>query len=248
MPAMEQLPALPERPMSYRILKELDLFADLPKQEVTRFADAARIKFYKKGQYLYSEAEEAKSFYVICSGWVKLLHITKDGEEVVIAMLAANNITGESAIFEDGNFASTAQIAEDAQILSIPITLLKERIRVSNALALNMLASMVRYQRQHEMQMEQFLLYSAPQRVGCFLLGLCPVQQQKDGMALDLPYDKTLIANMLGMKGPTFSRALKVLRDETGTEVSGARVTIHSMNRLLTFVNGCYSPHHLQRK
>ena len=50
MPAMEQLPALPERPMSYRILKELDLFADLPKQEVTRFADAARIKFYKKGQ------------------------------------------------------------------------------------------------------------------------------------------------------------------------------------------------------
>ena len=185
---------------------------------------------------------------MICSGWVKLLHITKDGEEVVIAMLAANNITGESAIFEDGNFASTAQIAEDAQILSIPITLLKERIRVSNALALNMLASMVRYQRQHEMQMEQFLLYSAPQRVGCFLLGLCPVRQQKDGMALDLPYDKTLIANMLGMKGPTFSRALKVLRDETGTEVSGARVTIHSMNRLLTFVNGCYSPHHLQRK
>lgn len=229
-------------------LRGLPLFANLPEKEVLPFADAAQIKSYKKGQYLYMEGEQAKFFYVMCSGWLKLLHVTEDGEETVIAMLTKNDITGESAFFEQGNFASTAQIVEDAQILSIPITLLKEQMGISTQLALNMLTSMIQYQRRHEMQLEQFLLYSAPQRVGCFILGLCPVQEQKDGVLLDLPYDKSLIANTLGMKGPTFSRALNMLRDQTGTRISGNRVTIDSMKRLLKFVDGCYLPHHLRKE
>ncbi|MFZ4125020.1 MAG: Crp/Fnr family transcriptional regulator [Rickettsiales bacterium] len=233
---------------SCHFLKELSLFANLPDKEVQIFADAAHIKSYTKGQYLYMEGEEAKFFYVMCSGWLKLLHVTEDGEEIVIAMLTKNNITGESAIFEQGNFASTAQIVEDAQILSIPIALLKEQMSVSNKLALNMLTSMIQYQRRHEMQVEQFLLYSAPQRVGCFILGLCPVFEQKDGVEIELPYDKTLIANTLGMKGPTFSRALNMLRDETGTRISGSRVTIDSIKGLLKFVDGCYLPHHLRKE
>ncbi len=229
-------------------LKNLSLFSSLPDKEVQVFAEAAHIKSYKKGQYLYMEGDEAKYFYVMCSGWLKLLHVTEDGEEIVIAMLTRNNITGESAVFEQGNFASTAQIVEDAQILSIPIALLKEQMSVSTQLALNMLTSMIQYQRRHEMQVEQFLLYSAPQRVGCFILGLCPVQEQKDGVEIELPYDKTLIANTLGMKGPTFSRALNMLRDETGTRISGSRVTVDSMKRLLKFVDGCYLPHHLRKE
>jgi CRP-like cAMP-binding protein len=229
---------------AYDFLRDLPLFADLSDKEAQPFVDAAQLKSYKKGQYLYMQGEEARYFYVMYSGWLKLLHMTEDGEEMVIAMLTKNHVTGESSIFEKGNFASTAQIVEDAQVLSIPITLLKEQMQVSNQLALNMLTSMIQYQRQHEMQVEQFLLYSAPQRVGCFILGLCPVQEQIDGVEIELPYDKTLIANTLGMKGPTFSRALNILRDETGTRISGSRVTVDSMKRLLKFVDGCYLRHH----
>lgn len=233
---------------SLAFFKGLALFDHLSDKEISRFADAAHIKSYKKGQYLYMEGEEAKFFYVICSGWLKLLHVTEDGEEVVVAMLTKDNITGESSIFEHGHFASSAQIVEDSQILSIPIALLKEQMGVSTRLASNMLTAMIQYQRRHEMQLEQYLLYSAPQRVGCFILGLCPVQEQKDGVKIELPYDKTLIANTLGMKGPTFSRALNVLRDETGTRISGSRVTVDSIKRLLKFVNGCYLPHHLRKE
>lgn len=233
---------------SLALFKGLALFDHLSDKEIARFAEAAHIKSYKKGQYLYMEGEEAKFFYVICSGWIKLLHVTEDGEEVIVAMLTKDNITGESAIFEHGHFASTAHIVEDAQILSIPIALLKEQMSVSNRLASNMLTSMIQYQRRHEMQLEQYLLYTAPQRVGCFILGLCPVQEQKDGVVLDLPYDKTLIANTLGMKGPTFSRALNILREETGTRISGSRVTVSSIKKLLKFVNGCYLPHHLRKE
>jgi len=229
---------------SLAFFKGLTLFANLAGKDVARFADASQIISHKRGKLLYLEGAQAGFFYVICNGWLKLFRTTEEGEEVILAMLTKNNIIGESALFGKGRFMSSAQVVEDAQILSVPLPLLKEQLRMNNQLALNMLASMVQYQRRHELQMEQYLLYSAPQRIGCFLLGLCPEIEQKDGVILNLPYDKTLIASTLGMKGGTFSRALNILREETGINISGTRVVIDSMKRLLDFVNGCYSQPH----
>jgi CRP-like cAMP-binding protein len=229
------------------VFKNLALFANLTVKEKSRFADAAQIKRYKKGQFLYMERDEAKSFYIICSGWLKLLHITEEGEEIIIGMLTKDSITGESSLFEQGNFASSAQVVEDAQILSLPIALLKEQIRANSQMAINMLTAMTQYQRQHESQLEEYLLYTAPQRVGCFILALCPLKEQVDGVVIDLPYDKTLIATTLGMKGPTFSRALNILRDETGTRVRGTQVTIDSVKRLIKFLDGCYLHNYLRK-
>jgi len=226
---------------SLTFFKGLTLFADLTDEEVARFVDASQIKSYKKGQALYLEGEQASSFYIMCSGWLRVFHTTDEGEEVNLAVLTRNSITGESAIFEQGCFTSSAQVVEDAQILSVPLALLKEQIRTNNKIAFNMLTSMVQHRRQHELQLEQYFLYSAPQRIGCFLLGLCPLVEQVDGVKLDLPYDKALIASILGMKGATFSRALNLLREETGIRITGTYVIIDSIARLLKFVNGCYS-------
>jgi CRP-like cAMP-binding protein len=160
-------------------------------------------------------------------------------------MLTAKNIIGKDAIFHQGNFTSTAQVVEDVQVLGIPLALLNEQLHKNSQLALNMLNSLTQYQRLHERQLEQYLVYSAPQRIGCFLLGLCPVLEQIDGVELTLPYDKTLIASVLGMKGATFSRALNILRQETGLQIIGTQVKIESMERLLKFVDGCYSSYAL---
>ena len=228
---------------SLAFLQGLPPFAHLPDAEIERFVEAAQLRNYQKGKLLYLEGHRAESFYVICNGWVKLFRTTEEGEEVILAMLTKNSVIGENAIFEHGLFTSTAQVAETAQILSLPLSILEEQLRTGNhQLAMNMLTSMVQYQRRHEMQQEQYLLYSAPQRIGCFLLELCSVQEQVDGVILNLPYDKSLIASTLGMKAATFSRALNILRGATGIQFLGTRVTIVSMARLLQFVKGCYSP------
>jgi CRP-like cAMP-binding protein len=230
--------------VSVDYFKSLTLFNNLSQKDVMRFADAAQVKAYKKGHVLYLEGDQAETFYIVCTGWLKLFRTTEEGEEINLAVVTSDSIIGESAIFEEGHYTNSAQVAEDAQVVSIPIALLKDELRRNSTLAFNMLTCMARYQRRNELHLERYLLYSAPQRIGCFLLGLCPVPQQKDGIVLNLPYDKTLIASTLGMKGATFSRALKLLRDETGISIAGTRITIVSMERLLKFVDGCYSYAH----
>ena len=194
---------------SLEFLKSISLFAKLSDKDIEQFASVSNLKAHKKGKLLYLEGDKADFIYIICNGWLKLFHITEEGEEVILAMLTSDSTTGENSIFEQGRFTSSAQVAEDATVICIPYSLVKKQLQLNNQLALNMLSTMVQYRRRHELQLEQYLLYSAPQRIGCFLLGLCPVPQQKDGVTLDLPYDKTLIASNLGMKGATFSaRAL----------------------------------------
>ena len=66
-------------------------------------------------------------------------------------------------------------------------------------------------------------MQNAPQRIGCFFLSLCP-EDKKKNIVFHLPYNKALIAEILGMKSATFSRALNILRQKTGIRIRDTRV------------------------
>jgi CRP-like cAMP-binding protein len=218
-------------------LRGASLFSHLSDQEIACFNAATQARSYKKGQILYLQQDSAQFFYVICSGWIKLFHTTQEGEEIVVDMLTTGDMVGESAIFADGQHTSSAQIIEDANLLSIPAHVLKEQICLNPTLALSMLSSMSRHHRRHYGEIAMNAMQSAPQRVGCFLLRLCP-RDKKEDVVLRLPYDKALIAYTLGMKGATFSRALNILREKTGMRIKGAAVEIDSVSQLAKFVYG----------
>ena len=230
-----QLTGHPE--YSLGCLRGASLFSHLTNKEIMCFSEAAQARSYKKGQLLYLQEEPAKFFYVICGGWVKLFHTTQEGEEIIVDMLTTGDMVGESAIFADGFHTSSAQIIEGTQVLSIPADLLKDQIRLSPALALSMLSSMSRHHRRHYGEIALNAMQTAPQRVGCFLLRLCPLDKKKD-VVLQLPYDKALIAYTLGMKGATLSRALNILRQKTNMRIAGGRVEIDSVAKLAQFVYG----------
>jgi CRP-like cAMP-binding protein len=218
-------------------LRGASLFSNLSETELACFNNAAHPRSYKKGKVLYLEGENAESFYVICGGWVKLFHTLPEGEEVIVDMLTTGHMVGESAIFEHGHHTSNAEVIEDVQLLNIPARVLKEQIHLSPALAFSMLSSIFRHHRRHYSELALNAMQSAPQRIGSFLLRLCP-HDKKKGIVLHLPYDKTLIAYTLGMKGSTFSRALNVLRQKAAIRVSGSRVEIDSVDQLVKFVYG----------
>ena len=130
-------------------LRGASLFSNLAAEEIACFHDAAQARSYEKGKILYLQEEPADLFWVICSGWIKLFHTTQEGEEVVVDMLTAGHMVGESAIFEHGRHTSSAQVVEDVELISIPSKLLKEQVILNSKLALGMLSLMSRHHRRH---------------------------------------------------------------------------------------------------
>ncbi len=73
---------------------------------------------------------------------------------------------------------------------------------------------------------------SAPQRIAAFIIGLDP---RSDGPAeMALPFEKSLLANRLGMKPESFSRALARLRPY-GVTIEKETITISDLGLLREF-------------
>ena len=165
---------------------------------------------------------------------VRLFRETLDGSQVTVDILPAGQVLALRTIFEDDLYPYSAEIVENAEITSYPLSYLKDEIQTNNTLALNMLSSMSRCKRRKEQEIEHREIQNAPQRIGCFLLRLIP--QNKEGpVTIHLPYDKTLVAARLGMQPETFSRALSKLKRETGIKIKGATIELDTVQQLVQF-------------
>jgi CRP/FNR family transcriptional regulator, dissimilatory nitrate respiration regulator len=131
-----------------------------------------------------------------------------------------------------GRFPVAAETVSPTRLLRIDGSHLRQRIREQPDLALSMLGSMSYHLKFLVEQLEHMKLLTAPQRIADFLIRLCP--KSEGPHSIELPYDKALLANRLGMKPESLSRALAKLR-QIGVTVDRESVTISSLKALHDF-------------
>ena len=218
--------------MSY--FENIPLFSGASDGFLQALGQNAHIKKHEKGKILFIHEDHADDFFFVQKGWVKLFRETLDGTQSIVDILPEGHIFGETALFENNLYPYSAEVIEPAEIIQIPMLILKEEIEANNKLALSMLSSMARYRRQQDREIEHRTIQNAPQRIGCFLLRLA--NQNEDGaVKIHLPYDKTLVASRLGMQPETFSRALSKLKDKTGIRINGATIEMDSLDQLVKY-------------
>jgi len=217
----------------WQIVRSTPLFGAMPLDVVQSIVGNRAVRSYDKGTVLVQQSEAAESFFVVLEGWVKLFRITPDGSEAVVGVFRRGETFAEAAIFLGGRYPVSAEIVTNARLLRVDGETLRSRIHEQPDLALSMLASASYHLKFLVEQIEQIKLLSAPQRIADFLVRLCPVRE--GSCAVELPYEKTLIASRLGMKPESLSRALAKLRP-LGVSVDREQVTIVDVHLLVNFV------------
>ncbi|MFN3827881.1 MAG: Crp/Fnr family transcriptional regulator [Micavibrio sp.] len=212
----------------------IDFFSEIPEPLLKALHQEGKRTTHNKGHILFTQDDPAEWFYMVESGWVKLFRETLDGDEVILDVLPAGFVFGETAMFEDCKHSFGAEIVENATLAAYPLAMLKDYVENNTNLALAMLRHISYGGKLKDREIEHRTVMNAPQRIGCFLLRLCKVKQPAP-ITLYLPYDKTLIASRLGMQPETFSRALNRLQEDTGVKVKGATVEINDLGKLITY-------------
>lgn len=215
-------------------LSKQTLFKDLSDDTFQRLLISCVGIKAKKGETLFLYGEKAENFYYILKGWVRLSRVTEDGDEATLDMVGENDIFGDIISFKTNCYNFSATTTCDTKLIRLPNDIWTDIIKHDHQTALNVInAISTRYQAQLS-EKEHINFQSASQRIGCFMLKLCD-QTAPDEQDIILPYDKSLIASNLSMKGETFSRALKALKKETGINVSGKTVSVPSVTALSAF-------------
>lgn len=188
----------------------------------------------EKGYLLFNQHDVADWFYVIESGWIKLFSETIDGDDVILDLMSKGDIFGETTYFYNKSYPFNAEIVEESAFWLIPASWIESEIKSYPPFAMAMMHHMAHLKTERDKQIEHHTLQDASQRLGCFLLRLRS-NGEPGAVDLTLPVDKHLIANYLGMKPETFSRALSKLGQELGIKVDGMTIHIPSFQSLITY-------------
>lgn len=211
----------------------LPLFAGIAPQVLKDIMKFSRVHHYEKGAMIFMQGEQAMRFYILLNGWVKLYKSNAEGQESILQMVKSGDTMLETTIFGATQLPVNAQAVEHTDLLSIPASIMREKLQSDQTLAMNMMAVLADRSQAMISQFEQLTLKSVSQRVGRFLLNLM-LDSGERSTRFDLPYDKSLIAGYLGMKPETFSRALQALKDR-GIDVDRSHISLPDVFALCEF-------------
>lgn len=224
------------------LLRTVPVFASLSPDELDELLSHAEIRTEEKGKLLVLQGEPASRYYVVLNGWVKLYKGDESGAEAILQMLTSGDTLQDTAVFLDAPAPASAQIVEDAVLLSVPASILRQAIRENAEMAVGMLDNLSHRSEDLIEQIGQNRLRSASERVGWFLLKL---QLEAGGLGVShivLPYDKSLLASYLDMTPETFSRTLKRFRQQ-GLVVTNNTITLPRPNSLCAYCDEKLSAH-----
>lgn len=211
-------------------LKCATLFSRLSDPEIAALIPIVREQELIKGTALFHEGEAMDRLYLVLSGWVTLFRDTSTGQRAVIRVFGPGETLAEAALFLDSVFPASGEVAEDARLASIDRIAFEQLLANSPRVATGMIASLAMHLRALTVEVEQLKTRTATERVAAFLLTCCPDRQQGD-CTFELPYDKSLIAQRLGMQPESLSRTLAKLGIH-GISVDRNRVTIDDPGEL----------------
>ncbi len=214
------------------IVRATPLFGAMPQDVALSIIGTKPVRVLDKGTLLFQQGEPATSFFVILEGWVKLFRSTPEGTETVVSVFRRGETFAEAAIFLGGRYPVSAATVTSARLLAIDGDVLRRRIIEQPQLALSMLASSSYHLKGLVEQIEQIKSLTAPQRIAAFLVNLAPISE--GSCLIELPYEKTLIAQRLGMKPESLSRALAKLRP-LGIRVDRENVSVSDLRLLARF-------------
>jgi CRP-like cAMP-binding protein len=218
----------------WAILRRSAILRDLPAADLAALVDERSVRSIERGHVLFQQGDPARAFFLVLGGQVKLSRVNPGGDEAVVHIYGAGESFAEAAMFLGGRYPVAAEAVVASRVMHVESDALRRKVAERPEIAFAMMASMSRHLKVLVDQIEKMKLLSADQRVAEFLLGLCG--EKTGSVTLSLPHEKSLIANRLGMKPATFSRAIARIRD-LGVEVTGNQASIRNTALVLAFVN-----------
>ncbi|MCB2081605.1 MAG: Crp/Fnr family transcriptional regulator [Rickettsiales bacterium] len=212
-------------------LANLPFYVCLSEEDKKMLCQHSMIREYDKNAHIFRYGKPTDHFYLICSGWVKIYCETVSGDEAIVDLLTTGNMVGEQAIFSSTAMFSAQAVCSGTILLEMPVGVIRERLEQTSSFISCLLSTMVNQTYALRHQIKQLDADQASERVALFLRKLYKLKRREE---FTLPFKKALLANYLGMKPETLSRALSALKNH-GVCVDKNRIMIFDTPRFESY-------------
>lgn len=209
------------------------LFDGLSESNLQTLLSSSHIVETEEGQEIIAQGDDVTCMFHILSGGVKTQRFNSDGKEATIRMLRAGDVFMEDAVFIGFRSPVHATTVSNSRMLMIPAETVRCRALADPQFAYNLLKILSRHYKNAIHQIDGIVAKSPVERLGYYFLKL-HMEQGSNSMDIALPFQKSTIANHLGMTPETFSRALSQIK-KMGIDVEQEKLTLRNAYALCHF-------------
>ena len=207
-------------------LAESEVFRSIDRDSLDQFVSICSAVSLKKGEYLFREGERSNGFYIVHRGAMKLHKISAEGMYLVLKIFNDGESFGELTVLSFDRYPANACAECNTVLLRID-KLGAQRLARSNGAILQCLFNAVaNHHKDLVSHMEERVFLTPESRVANWIAceGNRMESAGKSGFAINAA--KRSIAEELDMASETFSRKLRILREQGLIEVTGNRIVI----------------------
>ncbi|MDP3879426.1 MAG: Crp/Fnr family transcriptional regulator [Dehalococcoidales bacterium] len=213
-------------------LESTPIFSSLNKDELNELAALANERCFMSNKFIFWEGDEARWFYILTEGQVKVIKHSSSGKEFVIAFFGPGEMFGEVAVFEDKPYPASSQAVTKTRVLEIKkddfLSFLANHPRVALKI-INVLGGRLR-------DAQNRLRDLASERVEQRLAGILLMLSSKLGTTL--PFTRQDIANMAGTTTETTIRVMTNLKNRGIIRSSRGQIVITNQEKLKLLSEG----------
>jgi CRP/FNR family transcriptional regulator, cyclic AMP receptor protein len=158
------------------LLARHEFFREVPANVIRRLAAHARLVGYERGARIFAKGDPGLGLLAVVSGLVKISVPSRDGKEIVLRLVAANEIFGEIALLDGGPRTADATAATRCKLLSLDRRDFIPVLEDEPALAIRLLALISSRLRQTSEQVEDISFADPQKRLAKALLRLAEIQ------------------------------------------------------------------------
>jgi CRP/FNR family transcriptional regulator, cyclic AMP receptor protein len=196
---------------------------------------AARPRAYRSGMALCREGDPSTHVFILVSGWVKVITVTHDGQEMLEALRGSGDVVGEIAGQVTGYRTATIEAIEAVNALLIGIEQFGKFLDSHPMAARAHRRVMADQQRVTFESYRNHVLASGPRRLACLLLDLTARRggTGDDALPATLPLSQEEIASLIGASRSTVTRALSEWRSRAIIRTDQRNIMVLDRGRLL---------------
>ena len=217
-------------------IEAISLFENLSSGQRDALARIAIRRSYVRGEAIFSEGDEARGFFVILSGSVRIYKLSPEGKEQILHIFEEGDPFGEVAVFSGTSFPAYADAERESSVIFFPRDAFICLIRKDPDLSLTMLAVLSKRLRRFSGIIEALSLKEVPGRLAAHLLSLSRKDSGSDDVELRM--SKGQLASLLGTIPETLSRILARMQRQGLIRYEGARILLLDRSGLREIAEG----------
>jgi len=222
------------------LIADLEVFAGLSPEALDDILARAHARHYTKGTPVFSQNEEAHSFFLLLHGRLRVTQVTPHGEQIVVRFVSPGDLFGVAMAIGRDTYPGTATAIVDSLALLWPSAIWPEMMSRYPLLASNAMRMVGgRLQEAHQ-RLREISTEDVERRVAHAVLKLADQagHASPGGTLIDFPLTRQDIAEMTATTLHTVSRIVSAWEAAGIVESGRQRIAVRDRARLQTIADG----------